>query len=511
MPTEVVNQIAAGEVVERPSHLVKELVENGLDAGATEVEVEFSFGGKRVRVHDNGCGISQKNLHLALARHATSKIRHFQDIWSLGSYGFRGEALASIAAVSKVRLVSKTAEQKFAYQLNSDFGKLEEPSALGGETGTTIAVSDLFTNVPARLKFLKSDAAESTQIKNVLKAMAMAYHNVSFRIRQNGKLLFYWPTCEDRKSRVEQVLEQETMYVGSGRSGGIRAEAVLSSPNNTVGTRRQICMFAQNRWVQDSGIQAAIMDAYRSLLMHGEYPIVAVWVSCAPDEIDVNIHPTKSQVKFRQASDSFKAVSRAVRGCLERAPWVEDLIPGTSQKSENHVDLQQEFTEKWDRPEFHRTQFPQKSFDWKTSSQTNSVGETLKSYTPAQKNIEPFRSGSDPSQNLDLQAGDSPSQRLDLQAGDSPSQGSNLQVGDDLSQGSYKSGTVLRKVQTYKPGTVLRKVQTYKLGTVLRKVQTYKSGTVLRKVQTYKSGTVFRKVQTYKSGTIFHKIWRNRL
>ena len=325
LPSEVVNQIAAGEVIERPSHLVKELVENSLDAGAAEIEVEFALGGKQVKVRDNGCGMSKKNLSLSLMRYATSKIRHFSDIWSLNSYGFRGEALASIAAVSQITVVSKTWEQDSAYQLDSQFGKFEEPFPTGSEIGTTIVMSRLFENTPARLKFLKSDAAESSQIKNVLKAMAMAYPHVQFRIRQNGKLLFYWPACENRKLRVEQVLEQDTMYKGTGVSGGIRTEVVISSPNNCVKTRRQMWLFVQNRWVQDSGIQAAVMDAYRNLLMHGEYPIVAVWVHCDSDEIDVNIHPAKSQVKFRQSADSFKSVSRAVRGCLEKAPWLETL------------------------------------------------------------------------------------------------------------------------------------------------------------------------------------------
>ena len=135
LPSEVINQIAAGEVVERPSHLVKELVENSLDAGATQIEVEIAFGGKQVRVRDNGCGVAYKDLPLVLARHATSKIRHFSDIWSLSSYGFRGEALASIAAVSRIKLVSKTEEQESAYQLESEFGQFEEPLAIGGETG----------------------------------------------------------------------------------------------------------------------------------------------------------------------------------------------------------------------------------------------------------------------------------------------------------------------------------------------------------------------------------------
>ena len=370
--SEVINQIAAGEVVERPSHLVKELVENSLDSGATQIEVEIAFGGRQVKIQDNGCGIAHGDLPLALARHATSKIRGFSDLWSLSSYGFRGEALASIAAVSRVKLVSRAEGQEEAYQLESEFGKFEDPLVVGGEQGTTIVIQDLFENVPARLKFLKSDAAESTQIKNVLRAMAMAYPYVAFRVRHNGKLLFYWPACKNRQSRVQQVLEQESMYIGRGTSGRVRAEAVISSPNNTVGTRRQIWMFAQNRWVQNSGMQAAVMDAYRNLLMHGEYPIVALWVDCDPDEIDVNIHPTKSMVRFRQASDSFKSVLRAVRGCLEKAPWVNDLLPQehlskgvktTSPPVFKEVPMRQ--TKLPDQgEEFLRTQFAQKSFDF---------------------------------------------------------------------------------------------------------------------------------------------------
>jgi DNA mismatch repair protein MutL len=169
LDNEVINQIAAGEVVERPSHLVKELVENSLDAGSTQIEVEYDLGGRNVRVTDNGSGIKKEDLALALARHATSKISKADDLWNLHSFGFRGEALASIAAVSRVELVSRVAGEQ-AYKVTAEFGLQSEVEPSGGNFGTTITIKDLFENVPARLKFLKSESAEHAQIKNVLKA-----------------------------------------------------------------------------------------------------------------------------------------------------------------------------------------------------------------------------------------------------------------------------------------------------------------------------------------------------
>lgn len=326
LSAEVIDQIAAGEVVERPAHLVKELVENSIDAGASEVEVSFDCGGKTVTVKDNGSGISKDQLQLALSRHATSKIKKTQDIWQINSFGFRGEALASIASVCRLRLDSQPKGQESCCQISSQYGKLSDVETCGGSLGTTIHIEDLFENVPARLKFLKSDTAESTQIKNVLKALALAHHQVSFRVKSKGKLLFYWPPKENKKDRVEQILDISGMHSGTGECAGIKAYVVVSSPNVTARSSRQIWLFAKDRWVQDRSMQAAVMDAYRSLLMHGEYPYAAVWVDCPSEEIDVNIHPTKSQVKFKNSSDVFRAVSRAVRGILEQAPWVEELL-----------------------------------------------------------------------------------------------------------------------------------------------------------------------------------------
>ncbi|WP_413587278.1 DNA mismatch repair endonuclease MutL [Bdellovibrio sp. HCB274] len=320
---EVVDQIAAGEVVERPAHLVKELVENSIDAGATRVHVEFFDGGRIVKVIDNGKGMSPEDLPKALDRFATSKISKSDDLWSLKTFGFRGEALASISSVSKMTLTTRRVGDEQAFQLISEYGKKQPIDRVGGSQGTTVLMENLFENMPARLKFLKSDAAEHTAIKTTLKAMALAHHDVEFRIQENSKLVNFWPACKDRKERAEQILEIKPLFVGEAEREYVKAYAVFADPHNVAKTAKNIWLFAQNRWIQDRSLQAAVNEAYRSLLMHGEYPIAAVWVETDPEYIDVNIHPTKSQVKFHDPSLAFRAVAGALRGTLEKAPWIQ--------------------------------------------------------------------------------------------------------------------------------------------------------------------------------------------
>lgn len=322
----IIDQIAAGEVVDRPAHMVKELCENALDAGATEISVDFKSGGREVLVQDNGRGIARSELQLSLARHATSKISVTDDLWKIATYGFRGEALASIGAVSELRIISRPVSQPIGAQVKNHFGEVHPVQDVGSESGTTIIVKNLFQNVPARLKFLKTDAGESTAIKTQLKALALANPQVGFRVLQNGELLYYWPSVQTFQARVQQVLEQNEMYWGEAQFDGYKAQVVVSSPNNTVGHSRQIWLFVRGRHVQDRSLQAAVMEAYRSLLMHGEYPIAVVYVDCNPENIDVNVSPTKSQVKFREPSQAFRVVQKAVRSTLEKAPWLEGLL-----------------------------------------------------------------------------------------------------------------------------------------------------------------------------------------
>ncbi len=322
----MIDQISAGEVVERPAHLVKELVENSLDAGATDIEVEIDNGGRRVLVRDNGKGMERQDLVQCLARHATSKIQVADDLWALVTYGFRGEALASISAVSELSLVSRPSGATMAQELKCHYGKIADPVEVGGKLGTSVSVDNLFGNTPARLKFLKSDTAEITQIRLVLKAMAMSSPRVSFRIRGKGKLLHFWPESSSLKERAEQVLESKPLFYAEGSENGIEVKIAFSAPHQVVANNRQIWIFARGRWVTDRGLMAAVMESYRNLLMHGEYPIVALWVDLPPDEVDVNIHPTKSQVKFLDSSRVFRAVLHVLRSALAMAPWLEEIL-----------------------------------------------------------------------------------------------------------------------------------------------------------------------------------------
>jgi DNA mismatch repair protein MutL len=324
LSSEIVNQIAAGEVVERPSHLVKELIENSLDAGSDQILVEVSEGGRNLRVVDNGSGILSAELTVALQRHATSKIRKTDDLWNLSTFGFRGEALASAAAVSKMTLKSFEKSEKKPSQIQSQFGAVSAVKPSSQSVGTEIKIEDLFENVPARLKFLKSETSEIGQIKSVVKALALANPAVEFKLISNGDLQLFYGKKATHLERAKDVLEKKNIFEASGKYGHFSCKVAFSSPHEVAKTSRQIWIFAQNRWIQDRALQAAVMDAYRSLLMHGEFPFTVVWLECTPSEIDVNIHPTKSQIKFQDASSAFKVVQSTLRNALEKAPWLGD-------------------------------------------------------------------------------------------------------------------------------------------------------------------------------------------
>lgn len=329
LSSDVIDQIAAGEVVERPAHLVKELVENSIDAGATQISIEYQEGGRFVKVTDNGSGISQDELDLALSRHATSKIQTSNDLWSLKSFGFRGEALASIAAVSKLTLISKPSHQATAAMLKSDFGNKQAVESIGGSQGTSVLVEDLFANVPARMKFMKSAAAEHSKIRSSLKALALAHPKVEIKVLQEGELVYFWPAKSSRLERARQVLENENLFQGQASRENVTAYAVFTGPQAVQKTSKDLWFFAQNRWIQDRSLQAAVMEAYRHLLMHGEYPTAVVWVETNPEQIDVNIHPSKSQVKFADPSLAFRAVQASIRDTLEKAPWLPQVQTST--------------------------------------------------------------------------------------------------------------------------------------------------------------------------------------
>ena len=329
---EVVDRIAAGEVLDRPANLIKELVENSIDAGADQIEVEFEGGGRKVCVRDNGGGMDKSDLPLALQRHATSKITQSEDLFQLHSYGFRGEALASIAAVSRLHLTSRPKGSEQGYRIDSEFGQIREPAPVSAREGTEVRTDDLFANVPARLRFLKSEAAEHSQIKNTLRALALAHEDVGFSVRSKGDLIFHWPKNQSFKDRALAVLEVDRLYAGEYELDGIKAEVLVSSPQEVANVNRNMWFFVQDRWIQDRSLTAAVMEAYRNLLMHGEYPTAVVRLSLPPEEVDVNVHPTKSAVKFRDSQGVFRAVSRAIRQVLEASPWLDGLAASAASR-----------------------------------------------------------------------------------------------------------------------------------------------------------------------------------
>lgn len=320
----VINQIAAGEVVERPSHLLKELLENSVDALASEIDVEIADGGRWLEVADNGKGIPPSELPLTVLRHATSKISQAEDLWSLQTYGFRGEALASAAAISKLTVTSRVDKEATASQLIVHFGKQVEPvlDLVPRRVGTTVRVEELFASTPARRKFLKSDSAEVTHLRSLLRAFALSRPEISIRLRIGGALSEVWTAETSRLSRARQIMEEPDLFECQRDFGQISVKAVFSSPHRAQKTSRAIWIFVQNRWIQDRALQTAILEAYRSLLMQGQYPTAAVWIELPPDQVDINVHPNKSSVRFADSGAVFRAVYHCLRGALEKAPWM---------------------------------------------------------------------------------------------------------------------------------------------------------------------------------------------
>ena len=372
LPSEVIDQIAAGEVVERPSHLVKELVENSLDAGATEIEVEVDEGGKSITVTDNGLGIQKEDLALALSRHATSKIRLADDIWHLNSFGFRGEALASASAVSELTLISRPHGNEEAHRLVSEFGRLEEIDVCGGKEGTRIQIRKLFENVPARMKFLKSDTGETSQIKMTLKAMALSRPDVTFRFKSKKKLVSVWSSVATQEERAAQILEVKPFFMAEGELGDYSVQICFAPPHVVFGNSRNIWLFVQGRWVQDRSMQMAVLEAYRGLLMHGEFPYAAVWLNCKTDCVDVNVHPTKSQVKFQDQRSVFRVIQRSLRAELEKAPWV-DRVLSTERPVEAPLKPPVEENLQFSEPTFNKTQYSYKTTDLAEPSRVESA------------------------------------------------------------------------------------------------------------------------------------------
>ena len=314
----LVNQIAAGEVVERPSAALKELIENSVDAGATQVDIDVASGGiKRLRVADNGAGIERDELALAVARHATSKIAVPSDLEAIGTLGFRGEALASIAAVSRFALASKAAGKSHAWRLEVEGGTLQPvmPAALA--SGTTVTVEELFFNTPARRKFLRTEATEWAHCDEAVRRLALAHPDVAFTLHHNGRaqqrLL-----PGGRKARVEALLGAPFVANAAAvdaEAGGVELVGIAVRPAYATQANGAQYVFVNGRYVRDRMLAHALREAYRDVLHHDRSPSYVLWLTLDPRRVDVNVHPQKTEVRFRDAG----AIHQFVRHAVERA------------------------------------------------------------------------------------------------------------------------------------------------------------------------------------------------
>lgn len=329
---QVIDQIAAGEVVERPSHLVKELIENAVDAGATKIEIRFENGGRDIIVQDNGHGISGSELAMALDRYCTSKIINYEDIWDLSSYGFRGEALASISAVSDFEMISRRLNSPTAYRIHSKFGEKSNITTTQLSVGTLVRVSQLFDNTPVRIKFLKSASYEHSLIKQTIKALALINYKVEFKVFDGSKLAFQIPTASALSDRTQWLFASENVHFVKNEADGFELEVCFMSPYDIEKNSKNIWIFAQNRWIQDKMIQSAIMESFKNLLMHGEYPRVVLKLNCPKDFVDINIHPTKSQVKFVDSQKVYRLIYHTLEKALSSGPW-KQMESETSESS----------------------------------------------------------------------------------------------------------------------------------------------------------------------------------
>jgi DNA mismatch repair protein MutL len=336
LPPDVADKIAAGEVIERPASVVKELIENSIDAGASQVQVEIREGGQRlIRVADDGSGIPAGEVPLAFARHATSKLSDASDLERIETLGFRGEALASIAAVSHVTVLTRPRSELMGHFLHIEGGQVLRQEGRGCPAGTIVTVEHLFHNVPARLKFLRQPQTEAGHIYDVVSHCALAYPQIRFGLVSDGRQAFQSPGSGQLYDVLLalyglEMAEQMLPLAAPEAAGGAEGQpwpgvsGCIGTPSLHRANRSYITLFANRRWIQDTSLAYSVIQAYHTLLPVGRYPVAVVLLEVLPGDVDVNVHPTKREVKFREARAVFGAVQRAVRHTLiTRAPVPE--------------------------------------------------------------------------------------------------------------------------------------------------------------------------------------------
>jgi DNA mismatch repair protein MutL len=324
LPPEVTSKIAAGEVIERPASVAKELIENSLDAGATEINIEANNGGvSYLRVSDNGCGLSASEAEIAIRRHATSKITGLNDLEHINTLGFRGEALPSIASVAEVEILTRDAGSSAASYLRLENGTVTARDKRGRPQGTTVTVRRLFQNFPARLKFLKSAATESSHITALVSQFALAYPEVRFELVNDGRTALRTAGDAELRSAVSLIYGLDIakkMLEVEGTDGLLYIQGLTCPPSVQRSSRSYLSFFVNRRYVRNSILAKAVETAYEGLMMSGRHPLAVINIVIPPEEVDVNVHPTKLEVKFRNNNNVFTAIVKTLRDTLSKSP-----------------------------------------------------------------------------------------------------------------------------------------------------------------------------------------------
>ena len=331
LTSEVASQIAAGEVIERPASVVKELLENSLDADARTIAITIEDSGKKlIEVADDGSGIPSYELELAVSRHATSKLVRSEDLFSISTLGFRGEALASIGSVSHMTITSRVEKEKEGSRIKVEGGTSGKPTKVGTTVGTTVQVENLFYNVPARLKFLKTDVTERRTIDSLVTRYALAYPNKRFKLSEGKNVTLQTSGDGDRRSILAALYGVDVakqMLEVMAEEEGYRLTGFISPTSLTRSNRKEITFFINGRWVHEISLNTAILQAYHTMLMVGRYPMSALFLEIDPHVVDVNVHPAKAEVRFRDSDKVFSFVQRSVRKALLAYSPVPNVAP----------------------------------------------------------------------------------------------------------------------------------------------------------------------------------------
>jgi len=329
LPDTIASQIAAGEVVDRPASVVKELLENAIDAGAQQIDIEVMQAGRRlIQVTDDGSGIPADELVLAVCRHATSKLSSAEDLFNIRTLGFRGEALASIGSVSRLTLITNTRQNPFGAKLTVEGGAPAEVLSIAAAAGTRVSVEDLFYNLPARLKFLKSDTTENRHITGLVTRYALAYPYIRWSMSQDEKPIFQTTGSGERLEILQALFgptEAGKLMPLNFEERHLKVEGYISNLSLTRSSRKDITVFVNGRWVQDPTLTSAVIRAYNTMLMVGRYPVAVLFVTIPPELVDVNVHPAKAEVRFRDQDAVFSGVQRAIRRGLLAFTPIPDL------------------------------------------------------------------------------------------------------------------------------------------------------------------------------------------